>query len=354
VIPPDRSHDPRLTTLVRRLLTIPGYLTAAALVTVTLPLLLLLGVGLDLRRGQAGTGVRLVLFLFVYLLCEAAGILACGALWLRSLLPPRLEIARWQHLHYTLQLFWARALFESVRRLFRLRLEITGGEPSTKGPLLVFMRHASLVDTLLPAALLTGSHGLRLRYVLKRELLLDPCLDLAGNRLPNVFVRRNSSDSEREIAAVRRLAHALGPDDGVLIYPEGTRFTPAKRERILQRLAREGNAAGHARAQALRRVLPPRPGGALALLEAATDADVLFLAHTGLEGLANVSDLLGGWLIGRRIRVHLRRVPRNRIPEAADARLAWLQDEWERLDAWVDAELGDEPAGREAAAGAPA
>jgi 1-acyl-sn-glycerol-3-phosphate acyltransferase len=61
-------------------------------------------------------------------------------------------------------------------------------------------------------------------------------LDIVGNRLANCFVRRNSGDSDREIAAVQRLMEDLGPNDGVLIYPEGTRFTEAKRRRILDHL----------------------------------------------------------------------------------------------------------------------
>ena len=38
-------------------------------------------------------------------------------------------------------------------------------------------------------------------------------------------------------------------------------------------------------------VLAPRPGGVLAALEAAPDADVLMVAHTGLDHLVTVSDV---------------------------------------------------------------
>ena len=35
-------------------------------------------------------------------------------------------------------------------------------------------------------------YHLRLRYVLKRELLWDPCLDIVGQRVPNIFVDRDA------------------------------------------------------------------------------------------------------------------------------------------------------------------
>ncbi|HRE89632.1 MAG TPA: 1-acyl-sn-glycerol-3-phosphate acyltransferase, partial [Myxococcota bacterium] len=85
--------------------------------------------------------------------------------------------------------------------------------------------HTSLVDTLLPTTYLTARRGLKLRWVLKRELLVDPCLDVAGSRLPNAFVARDGSDTEKALAQVRALATDLPADEGVLIYPEGTRFT---------------------------------------------------------------------------------------------------------------------------------
>ena len=73
--------------------------------------------------------------------------------------------------------------------------------------MLLFPRHVSVADTLLPAVFVSSRNGILLRHVLKRELLWDPCLDIVGNRLPNCFVRRDSRDSAREIRAVAALAH---------------------------------------------------------------------------------------------------------------------------------------------------
>ena len=155
---------------------------------------------------------------------------------------------------------------------------VTGAEAVERTPLLLFLRHASAADTLLPAMLLSVPHGTLIRYVLKRELLWDPCLDIVGNRLPNHFVERQPDDSAAEIDAVGRLAEDLSPGEAALIYPEGTRHSAARRTRLIARLRERGYAEAADRAERLRRLLPPRPGGPLALLSHAPEVDVVFCA----------------------------------------------------------------------------
>ncbi len=93
----------------------------------------------------------------------------------------------------------------------------------------------------------------------KRELLWDPYLDLAGHRLATAFVRRESREHDVDVAVVEALARDLGPHDAVVIFPEGTRFTAAKRARILAMLA-ERDEAAFAHALRLKNLLPPRSG----------------------------------------------------------------------------------------------
>jgi 1-acyl-sn-glycerol-3-phosphate acyltransferase len=330
----------------RRALTFPGYAAAAALLLAALPLALPVLTLLDRARRERLARVRTLLVAVHYLLCELAGLAASGLLWLATHVSGAAR-ARSDAWHHALQAAWAGALFAGIRRLFGLRLAQEGDAPGP-GPLLVFMRHASLADTLLPALLLSRRHGLRLRYVMKRELLFDPCLDVVGNRLPNVFVRRESAQSEREIAAVEALARGLGRGEGVLIYPEGTRFSPERRERRLERIAASGDAARLERARRLRHVLPPRTGGPLALLDAAPDADVLVVAHVGLEGVTHFRDAWRGSLIGRSIRVVFWRVPRALVLGDRTKRVEWLLDLWERVDAWIDAQHAGEVEDRDA------
>jgi 1-acyl-sn-glycerol-3-phosphate acyltransferase len=306
-----------------------------------LPLWLGLALLVDLAWTRRLFATRLVAFLAIYLACEMAGLAAALGVWLGARLPLLRGQEREQRALRALQRWWAGALFGALCRVFRLSVEVEGLDAPLEGPLFVFMRHASIIDTLLPANVVAERTGLRLRYVLKRELLLDPCLDVVGNRLPNAFVDRESPDSKAEIARVQELAAGLGPDDAILIYPEGTRFTRAKRERALARLAQVDPALARRGAE-LRRLLPPKLGGALGLLDANPHADVLFVAHAGLDGYPNVRDLLDPHWIGTRLRLRAERVPRAEIPREREARAEWLFTKWARMDAWVERQLGEE------------
>ena len=328
-------REPLVARLLRRSVTIPLYFLLLGTVVATMPLLLPLALAVDAVRGRRLATTRCLVFLTLYLACEGAGILAAGALWLASPLLGGLDSERSQDLHYRLQGWWARTLYRGTEVIYGLSREVEEeGEPG-RGPIIIFSRHASVGDTVIPAVFLAESHGLRLRYVLKRELLWDPCLDLVGNRLPNYFVRRGSGDTAREAEGVARLLDGLGPRDGVLIYPEGTRFTPSKRAQVLERLSRGSEARFVPRAEALARVLPPRLGGSIALLDRNPGADVVFCAHVGFDAASTFWHFWNGSLVGEAIRVRLWRVPAAEIPKDRDARIDWLFSQWERVDAYV-------------------
>jgi 1-acyl-sn-glycerol-3-phosphate acyltransferase len=329
-------EETRAETVLRRLRTIPPLVLGLVLVTALLPVLLVVSLVIDavrrVRSGVPPTAARLVVLLWVYLAAEVGGIVALVAVWVASLGGRR---RAWLcDVTWRFQQLWAGVLFGAVRVLFRLRLEVAGSEAITPGPVIVLMRHASIVDTLLPANLVARPHGIRLRYVLKRELLADPCLDIAGRRLPNYFVRRGTGEAQ-EVDRVRALAQGLGTDDGVLIYPEGTRFTPERRARAIARIA-ERDARLAARAERLRHLLPPRLGGVGALLDGAPEADVVVIAHHGFDGLRLISDIWRGGLVGLVVRVRVTRVPRSAVAEADAARVDWLYDLWQDVDDWLE------------------
>jgi 1-acyl-sn-glycerol-3-phosphate acyltransferase len=322
--------------LGRRARTVPMIFIGFLAATVALPVLLVAALATDVVRRRRLVALRLVAMLWVYLAAEALGILALFGIWLAAGPPGETRRRRIVDWTYAVQRAWATVLLRALRRAFSLRVEVEGPETVTPGPVLVLMRHASIVDTLLPAALVTRGHGIRLRYVLKRELLWDPCLDIAGNRLPNAFVGRGAGDPTREIARVRALARDLGPRDGVLIYPEGKRFTVAVRQQVLDRLSERGGDL-YERGRRMTNVLPPRLGGTLALLEGAPGVDVVLCAHHGLDGLARIADVWSGDLVGRTIKVRFWRRSREAIPVARHERVDWLLREWELVDHWVGA-----------------
>ena len=328
-----RTDETALARWARRAITIPGYAIGAAFAIATLPLSVPLVLIHDAARRNRWSGVRSLLALTHYLLGEALGIAASGILWLAARVAPSRAI-EW---NFRLQCWWASWLYGGTRLLYGLQMRVRGEAAVRDGPLLFLMRHASVIDTLLPAVLVSSRTGVQLRYVMKRELLWDPCLDIVGQRMRNVFVRRGQGGSEAEIARVREVARDLGPREGVVLFPEGTRFTPRKRQQLLSRLAESAEPKLVERSRALQHVLPPRLGGVLALLEEAPGVDVVFCAHTGFESLRTLNDLWNGELVGRVIDVEFWRVPAATIPAGRAGRVDWLFDQWERVDAWLEA-----------------
>lgn len=344
----------RLAAWARRIAAITLYASAWLLVLVTLPLTAAAAVAVDLWRGERRwVLLRCLAFAVLYLTCEVAGVAAAFLLWLGSgvwagvgaAASPSARLTglpdAYLRANFGLQCWWARTLFHGAERIFGMHTTVTGDEAVRAGPFLLFLRHASIGDTVLPAVCIGDRHGIMLRYVMKRELLWDPCLDVVGNRLPNYFVQRGSGDSEREVAAVQRLLDELGPRDAVLIYPEGTRFSAEKRDRFVARLRGAAPARLLAVAERLRHTLPPRLGGPLGLLERNPGIDAVFCAHTGFEGAATFGDLISGALVGRAVHVAFWRVPFAHIPVDRTARAEWLYEHWQRIDEWIEAVAGD-------------
>lgn len=305
----------------------PAFFLALAGWSALLPVLLPLALATDLLLRRRLAATRFVLALLLFLAFEVFGFLAVGAL----LLTRRATVDRL----YELETFWAGSLLSALLALFRMKLSVEGLDRLRPGPLLMLSNHVSVADALLPAGIATARGGLRLRYVAKGELIWDPCVDLACHVMPNVFVQRGSADTPGDLARVVSLLDGLGPRDGVVLFPEGTRFTEAKRAALLAKREREGPREHLERDRALRCLLPPRMGGILALLDGGVALDVVMMAHTGLEGLRRIPDLWSGALAGRTLRVAYWRLPAASIPAGREARVEWIYQQWERLDAWL-------------------
>ena len=332
----------RSTTILRRLLTHSGVGLGALIVWCGLPLWILLTLVADLIRDGVGRRrfilTRILFFTAGWLACEVVGLTVAFAIWLRKLLtrPDEVTYRRW---NFGLQCEWGNALLRIGQTAFGYRFEITGEEVVAPGPILLLPRHTSLADTVLAVSQISRPHDLILRYVLKRPLLMDPCIDVVGRRLTNYFALRGEK-SRAQFVGVADLADDLGPGDGILLYPEGTRYTEEKKLAILEKLEQRGQADHVAYAKALRHVLPPIRGGFLAVLERCDTRgnlpDVVFCAHAGFEGSATAKDLLAGRLLGQTVRIHFWRVPAADLPQDAAEREAWLRDQWVRMDDTVE------------------
>lgn len=325
--------------MARRLLTIPVLLVAWGACVVATPVLAGGAALLDLlRRDRGWPSLRLVAFVVVYLTYEVLGVVGAAWLWCTRPLRP----GRWQESNRRLQLWWTAGLVRAAGPVLGLRLDVEHDGVPSNGPIVVLSRHVSIVDSLLPAQVLGVDGAMRLRYVLTSGLRLDPCLDIVGHRLPNHFVDRGASDTAAEVAALEALAEGIGPGDAVVIFPEGGLFSTDRRDRAEARLAERGSPRVEV-ARALRRLLPPRPAGTLALLRAAPTADVVVFAHRGFEPLASIAGLWRALPLVEPVRVRIVHHQRVDLPVDDQGQVAWLDEQWLAMDRWLSTGI-DAPA----------
>jgi len=327
-----------VSNFLRRAISVPLLFALTLFLFASLPIWLPLTLVMALFLPGARSLPRMVGFVTAYAWCECLGVLQALWIWLRYGWR-RDEAGReaWFAANYELQNWWCCSLRIWAVRLFRLRFEIEGAEAFEGDAPLMLLRHCSIGDTMIPVVFYASEYGKRLRFVLKRELLLDPCLDIVGNRLPNYFADRSSTNTAREVEGVKALTRDLPADTGVLIYPEGTRFSEGKRAALLARLEEKGDTETLERARAWPNVLPPKPGGTLALFDANPGKDLVLCAHTGFEGSADFARLLNGSWLDTRVRMRFWRVPYAEIPESTEDQRTFLYDLWDRMSQ----EVGD-------------
>ena len=337
LFPDDGPLGERLARRAKGLaIELVGFVALTMLFPVILAGAALVDLELWLVRRKPWTGVRLAAFAWWFLLTEMRALAALAAIYASTGGPLGHGSMRRRRLVYDLRVRWCRRHLAGLRRLFGVTIQVEGLEHAAPGPVVIFIRHTSIIDNALPDAVVGHAHGLGLRFVLKRELQMLPVFDIGARWVPTNFVRRGSGDTEAELRNLRRLAHEMGPDEAVLVYPEGTRFTPEKLARAQAVLAERQPHVAPLAAR-LRNVLPPRLGGPLALLDEARGVDVVFCAHAGLDGFEYISDIWRGGLVGATIRVGCWRVRAADIPVGEEERTEWLYAQWQAVDDWVGA-----------------
>ena len=320
--------------MLRRFISISGLILGAVVLTVLLPAWLPLVIIIDAFRLKWRFPLaRLLLFAVCWAWLEIAGVICSALLWIGG---QSKNLSR----HYALQRWWADRLLRALKATCGFSVEVENIDSLKPGPVILLARHASLADSLVSAYVVTTLAHMNPRFVLKRELLADPCLDVVGQRLPNHFLDRQATDSTPELEALQSLVTNIDASTVGIIFPEGTRANNKKRTRALEKIATNDQDRAD-RLSDMRHLLPPRPAGAAAMLRGCTSADVVVAWHVGFEGL----DTFGGILKAISsdmppIRFHLRRVSRGEIPDASisngEGFTRWLDDEWMRMDGEVD------------------
>jgi 1-acyl-sn-glycerol-3-phosphate acyltransferase len=329
-------EEPRGAIVRRRLVTVPAVVLGGVVLLVLLPIWLPIALIADLVTDHRRLPrTRLLLFALGWTWLESAALVRLGWIWVTG---GAHDLGRMT----AAQRWWASGLLGALRLTTGLRVQVEGIDAFDPAPVVILARHACLADSLVSAWVVVGPVGRHVRFVIKRELLSDPCLDIAGNRLRNHFVDRDATDAAAELDALRALTADMGADTCAVIFPEGTRANPEKRARALARIA-ERDPARAERLGALVHLNPPRPAGSEALLAGAPAADVVVAWHTGFDGMDTFGGILRNLppLSGRTIRYVARRVPRAEVP-AGEAFTRWLDDTWLELDREVDAALAQD------------
>jgi Acyltransferase len=363
---------------VRRLVFAPLVLLITVAALVLSPLLFLAAVITAPSRSGRRRALRLVWFALTWLAMESLALVACLGLWLASGFGGRLRTEPFLDRHYGLVRWFLATLFRRAIKVFHLRVEIEE-PPATPEelavrltrPVIVLSRHAGPGDSFLLVHHLLSLYRRKPRIVMKAALQFDPSLDVVINRLPHAFVRPRkpvpaphrtetstpadeptgtATPTVTEAPAVeveepvtesavteeiRRLASTLGPTGALVIFPEGGNFTPSRRRRGIRRLEERERFDEARRARGMANLLPPRSGGAFAAIDSAPDADVIFVAHTGLDDLITVGDVWRALPMEQVIKARWWRVPAAEVPRERAEVVAWLFDWWERIDEWI-------------------
>jgi hypothetical protein len=358
--------------VLRRLLLAPLLPLLLLVIVAALPVLVLAAILASPWLPERLLGLRLVWIVLVYLAVDTAALIACAALWVASGFGARLRTPRFEAAHYSLLRWLLSVLVPVVERTLRLHVSVEGpvppparasvldrarrlaagraadgpGQPRPDRPLIVLSRHAGPGDSFLLVHQLLNEYHRRPRIVMKSLLQLDPGLDVIGNRLPNAFIAPQPGADLEILERIGELAAGMGDDDALLLFPEGGNFTKPRRLRAIAKLEQMGLLEQAEHARSITHLLPPRPSGALAAIDAAPGADVVFVAHTGLESLDSLAQFWRHLPIGRTIHARWWRVPAERVPhrdgqldehDEHDEQVEWLYAWWARLDAWVGA-----------------
>ena len=326
-----------MTWLLRRLVVAPAVIALTVVVWVTLPLWLIVAAALSPLLPGRWRALRLLWVVILYLTCESVLLVVMLGLWLASGCGWRLRTAYFEGIHYDLVQGVMWVFFREARRVLRLRIVTDGPAPDAHPgrPLLVCCRHAGPGDSFTLVHALMHWYSREPRVVLKDTLAWDPMIDVVLRRIPARFISPSPGRGEDLESQIAALATGLDENDAFVIFPEGGNFTPERRQRAIDRLRRLGMERMARRAEAMTNVLAPKPGGLIAALDAAPEADVVMVAHTGLDHLATVGDLWRALPMDKQIIMRWWTVPRDEIPAGRDERIDWLYAWWERIDEWV-------------------
>jgi 1-acyl-sn-glycerol-3-phosphate acyltransferase len=329
----------------RRVVMAPLVVLGVLLLFTTVPVLALVAVVASAFLPGTWRGLRLLAFALVYATVELVGLVTLFGSWVASGLGRSLREERFVRFHYAVLARAVDAVVRTAMRLFHLEVELESdvrGHPTRpdRRPAIVAARHAGPGDSFLLVHGLIHRSARRPRIVLKDTLQLDPFIDVLVSRLPSKFVHPVPGSGDQITPAIAELADTMGPDDALVIFPEGGNYTPRRHRRAVERLRASGRESAADQAERLRYTLPPRPAGIAAAMAAAPEARVLLVGHTGLDHLVTAGDVWRG--LPQDKTLHVRWTPLAVDAHGPEAVSAALMAAWLEMDEWIAGHRGED------------
>ena len=205
-------------------------------------------------------------------------------------------------------------------RVVGIQLEVTGEVPSHPSPI-VIVNHQSWFDIPIVQEVISA-RGPRLSFLVKRSLVWVPvigwiCLLLGFPRL-----RRTGSPQDRalDLNAVSQAAEqGVAARHALLIFAEGTRFTPKKR-------SDQNSPFDH--------LLRPRVGGFAAACQIFPEGTPIIDLSIYYDGGSHFWRCLGGATSVIRVDVSTHSLDQTMSAEA------FLNERWRTKDRWLESQLG--------------
>lgn len=330
---------------LRRLLILPLMLVFTAVVFVLLPVVgvvqAIVALSVVFGRQPRWRAFRLWAFAAVYSAGECLCLLACLLLWLASPVPRWRDGDRWSARHVQVLSWYLGMLIHTAERViaFRLKLECPRGETIAENrPMIVLSRHAGPGASVVLIRVLLHERRRVPKIVLKERLRLDPALDVLLTRIGCAFIGAGGA-AEAAVTAVADLASQLTPRDALVLFPEGSDWTPTRHWLAVRRLRRKGMNVQADAAARMPNVLPPRPAGTFAALQAAPAAELAVFMHTGHDELLDAASIWRALPLRRELHMVWWNEPRPGLASEQECS-RWLNQTWVNIDAWIQ-EQGD-------------
>jgi len=268
--------------------------------------------------------IRVTTMALVYVIGETVTIICCFGLWLVRAGPGP---------HARLLKAFLGALIGLAKPVFGFRLHVGEEDRFGTGPAIVLARHAGPGASFALVHLLMARYDRRPHVVLKEQLRWDPAIDLLLTRIGCTWIARDT-----EASVVGEAARDLEDREALVLFPEGADWTPLRHIAAVARLRRKGLLKEARAALRMPHVLPPRPAGTVAALQANPSADVLVFTHAGHDELLDAGKAWAALPLSEPLEMAWWRA--DDVPSrhsSADDIEGWLTDTWERIDSWVSA-----------------